>query len=113
MLTLDEAIKHCEKKVIEQVSCSNIKCSGEHKQLAEWLKELKVYRKKYGHSNWKSPLEIWSCIQALGVKPIKDGNQWSFLYGDNIQEGIVGFGDTIYEAACNFYEQITNDKIVK
>ena len=41
----------------------------------------------------------WSCINALGVKPFKDGNQWSFLYGDNLQEGIAGFGGTIYEAA--------------
>lgn len=36
MMTLDEAIKHCEEK-----SCGNNECSKEHKQLAEWLKELK------------------------------------------------------------------------
>jgi hypothetical protein len=65
------------------------------------------------YSNWKSSLEMWACINALGIKPFKDGNQWCFLYGDNIQEGIVGFGDTIYEAACNFYEQIMKEKIVK
>lgn len=62
------------------------------------------------YSEWKSTLEMWQCIGALGIKPFKDGNQWSFLYGENIQEGIVGFGDTIYTAACNFYEQIVTDK---
>lgn len=36
MITLDEAIKHCEEK-----SCNNNECSKEHKHLAEWLKELK------------------------------------------------------------------------
>ena len=35
MMTLEEAIIHCEKK-----ACDNIECSTEHKQLAEWLKEL-------------------------------------------------------------------------
>lgn len=65
------------------------------------------------YTKWKASLEMWPCINALGIKPFKDGNQWSFLYGDNIQEGIVGFGDTIYEAACNFYEQIMKEKIVK
>ena len=35
-MSLDEAIKHCEEK-----SCSNNACALEHKQLAEWLKELK------------------------------------------------------------------------
>ena len=39
-MTLDEAIKHCEEK-----SCGNSKCALEHRQLAEWLEELKEYRK--------------------------------------------------------------------
>ena len=48
-------------------------------------------------------IEMWTAINALGIKPYKDGNQWCFCYGENIQEGICGFGDTIYEAAKNFY----------
>jgi hypothetical protein len=40
-LTLDEAIEHCEEK-----ACDNSQCSQEHKQLAEWLKELRELRKK-------------------------------------------------------------------
>lgn len=56
---------------------------------------------------------MWQCISALGIKPFKNGNQWCFLYGDNIQEGIVGFGDTVYEAACEFYERIKNETIRK
>jgi len=47
-------------------------------------------------------IEMWSAITALGIKPYKDGNQWCFLYGENIQEGICGFGDTIYQAAKEF-----------
>ena len=35
MMTIEEAIKHCEENV-----CDNTECSLEHKQLAEWLKEL-------------------------------------------------------------------------
>ena len=35
MMTLEEAIKHCEEK-----ACNNTECSADHKQLAEWLKEL-------------------------------------------------------------------------
>ena len=38
-MTLDEAIQHCEEKAL----CGDI-CGLEHKQLAEWLKELKGYR---------------------------------------------------------------------
>ncbi len=54
---------------------------------------------------------MWQCIAALGVKPIKDGNQWCFLYGENLQEGICGFGDTIQDAAYNFYNEIRKSKL--
>lgn len=37
MMTLEEAIEHCE-----QNSCDNSLCSMNHKQLAEWLKELQA-----------------------------------------------------------------------
>ena len=36
-MTLDEAIEHCEEKA----KCGD-SCGMEHKQLAEWLKELKI-----------------------------------------------------------------------
>lgn len=43
-MTLDEAIQHCEE-VSE--NCTNEKCSMDHKQLADWLKELKILREKF------------------------------------------------------------------
>lgn len=59
-MTLEEAIKHSEEKYIEELqnaeAVKNIhgkfvkgyrkhcKCANEHKQLAEWLKELQTYR---------------------------------------------------------------------
>lgn len=57
-MTIDEAIIHCEevaeskekqvkngdweKDSLTERNC--IKCAEEHRQLAEWLKELKMYR---------------------------------------------------------------------
>ena len=41
MMTIEDAIKHCEENV-----CDNTECSLEHKQLAEWLKELQNTEKK-------------------------------------------------------------------
>ena len=31
-----------------------------------------------------------------------DGNQWCALYGDNLQDGVAGFGDTPDKAMRNF-----------
>ena len=39
MMTLEDAIKHCEQK-----ACGNDECSKKHKQLAEWLKELQALK---------------------------------------------------------------------
>lgn len=65
MMNLDEAIKHCEevaeeneeiyeahcriysKEVVEKYPSPPCKkCADEHRQLAEWLKELKAYREE-------------------------------------------------------------------
>ena len=43
MMTLDEAIKHC----YEKADCSE--CGQEHKQLREWLEELKHYKQLEEH----------------------------------------------------------------
>lgn len=77
-MTLDEAIKHCEEVAKEQEKaakewhenqvrkcepirfpkmdyiCENEcwKCAEEHRQLAEWLKELKKYREKDRYNNY-------------------------------------------------------------
>ena len=57
-MTIDEAIKHCEEVAKEQerqaevladfdrrIELQCLECAAEHRQLAEWLKELKAYRK--------------------------------------------------------------------
>lgn len=55
-------------------------------------------------------IEMWQCITALGIKPKKYGNLWSFRYGDNMQNGIYGFGVTIDRAALDFYENLKSEK---
>jgi hypothetical protein len=42
MMNIDEAIKHCYEIVNNK--CKEYKCRMDHKQLAEWLIELKKYR---------------------------------------------------------------------
>lgn len=48
MMTLEEAIKHCEEK---GRGCTE--CAAEHRQLSNWLKELKNLRRKQPQSQWK------------------------------------------------------------
>ena len=43
-----------------------------------------------------------SLVKAFGLIPKKDGEQWCYLLGENLQEGIAGFGDTPFKAMLDF-----------
>ena len=43
----------------------------------------------------------------------KCGNQYSFLLGDNLAEGVSGFGDTPAKAATDFDKNFFEDDISK
>ena len=40
-----------------------------------------------------------------------DGNMWCALYGDNIQEGVAGFGETPEKASIDFDIQWLNQRM--
>ena len=64
-MSLEEAIAHTKEKIAEQIECAHAvesrwgcdvtgysihsKCAEEHKQLLEWLEELKKRREADGH----------------------------------------------------------------
>lgn len=49
MKSLDDAINHC-KEVIEN-DCTSDTCKEDHKQLLNWLKELKQYKQNNINTN--------------------------------------------------------------
>jgi len=44
-------------------------------------------------------------MESFNLKPFKDGNMWCVLLGENIQDGICGFGETPLKAILNFNHQ--------
>lgn len=47
-MTLDEAIKYCkDMAVLSHKGSGNTKCEQNHRQLAEWLRELKAVREAW------------------------------------------------------------------
>ena len=49
-------------------------------------------------------------VQRLGAKIFKDGDSWCCLYGENIQEGISGWGSNPYQAALDFRKEFMGEK---
>jgi len=43
-------------------------------------------------------------MKAFNLKPFKDGNMWCVLFGENVQEGVAGFGESPFEAIVDFNE---------
>ena len=85
MMTLDEAIEHCKEK-----SCSNTECAREHKQLAEWLEELKEYKKIYGELN-----QAYINAKKNGSAYIIEDGWIVRVYPDDHKEKIKYVGDTM------------------
>jgi len=44
----------------------------------------------------------YALFAQLRPKLCKDGNQWCVLYGEDLHDGIAGFGDTPYLAILEF-----------
>lgn len=78
--TLEEAIKHCEEVAEEleeeavkgccddsEIMDKCIECANEHRQLAEWLKELKGYEEAEEEINRKMESGQWSDAVAYGM----------------------------------------------
>jgi hypothetical protein len=49
---------------------------------------------------------LYQAVNLLQAKVTLDGKQWCCLMGENLQEGISGFGDTPYLAMQDFYNQL-------
>lgn len=62
-MTLDEAIKHCNEVAS---TCSETECSNDHKQLANWLEELKFFRDWY--KKWFVDSEDNINLELLNVR---------------------------------------------
>lgn len=87
-MTIDEAIQHCEEVAnANERLCETVhpamqlsdygKCAEDHRQLAEWLKELKDYRK------------TWDEIK----KQIKEESNFAYADFDEYKYEVLGVDD--------------------
>lgn len=49
---------------------------------------------------------VFKVFESFKPKVYKDGDKWCCLYGDNLQDGIAGFGQTPANAAHNFWLEL-------
>lgn len=82
-MTLDEAIAHCNEVAETQEWMSGtyddgsmgkklcLECASEHRQLAEWLRELKAYRKILANADRIIESE-YGCVIIEGYKDVID-----------------------------------------
>lgn len=49
-------------------------------------------------------------VKKLGAEIKKDGDEWCCVSGNNIQEGICGFGKTPYDAVTAFRKEFYGEE---
>lgn len=45
-------------------------------------------------------------MKELAIVPFKDGDQWCALYGEDLQVGIAGFGNTPFLAMADLRDRL-------
>ncbi len=66
------------------------------------LVQAAQYKSDAAVAEYEAALQMKRPFMLLRPKLYVDGNQWCALYGDNLQDGVAGFGDTPDKAAQNF-----------
>ena len=69
--------------------------------------EAEYWNEKYNEDERQRTFKLDDPLDETGIallKPrlTKEGNEWCFIIGENIQEGLCGFGETVREAMDNF-----------
>ena len=104
-MTLEEAIVHCEDVANDRAGCCE-DCAEEHRQLAEWLKELRTYRE------WASKYDRKvTCITCrhLGTRDMQGQAAPVFFCRAEIWDGLnraphlIGH-DPCAPILCNYWE---------
>ena len=100
-LTLDEAIEHCLEKA------NYTECGKEHKQLAEWLKELKEYKQSEEKGLLiKLPFKIGTTVYVVGTKCLADEENEDECYKT------VDCDDCIYNKVYIVFEKEVNESLM-
>ena len=105
MMSLDEAIKHCEEVAEEKewqaykslsrtdderMGC--LECAEEHRQLAEWLRELKKYR--IAHYKLRDMDYEYDFNSKFGDNPMYYGEKVWDIFGDidaSVEYEVMGY----------------------
>ena len=71
---------------------------------SEWCRTVEQFKRV------AETMQQFVIVQMLKPRIFVDGGRWCVLYGDNLQEGIIGFGDTPIDAVIAF-NNAWNEKI--
>ena len=84
-----------------------------NEQLLQNESSKRQYHQDLEHESRMSFLvqqEEYGLFSLLKPRICVDGNQWCCLYGENIQDGIAGFGDTPYLAILDWNKEFHKSK---
>lgn len=86
------------------------------------MNEQEYYREKYElnriHSDRQHEMKMavlteqfeYNLFSMLKPKVFMDGDKWCVLYGDNLQDGVAGFGNTPHDAVIDFNQAFNRNK---
>lgn len=98
-MTLDEAIMHCEEVADRcSVTDGNRTCESDHRQLAEWLRELKKYRQENdwtpcGKKKPKVGIDVLIRFEHNDAVGFYSNGSWNINSGNGYYTGLTASED--------------------
>ena len=80
---------------------------ADFEQIESSQRQHNEYMRHYDEMCIQGEKRVLQFIAMLQPKLTKDGNQYCYLLGENLQEGIAGFGANPYQAAVDFVNEYT------
>lgn len=107
-MTIEEAIKHCEEKA----KCGNA-CGLEHKQLADWLRELMQLRYNNAKSDYDEVLVDLDTVSEEQANSAADAQTLGYIYEkcESIENLLNDLKDEEFrEKSINRIKQMISEK---
>lgn len=75
------------------------------------MTDISFYADQVRVAVWEASAFLSAPHTRMRPRIYPDGNQWCVLYGESLQEGIAGFGETVAEACADFDKNWSHQRL--
>ena len=125
-MDLESAIQHCEEVMMENlektkdrnasdpIAINCFECADEHRQLAEWLKELKAYKEQSGDAiSRQAAIKAIEALQRPIMREESNYYQFKFSGMSEAREAVENLPSVTPQQRTGRWRKVSMDKYIQ